>query len=701
VLWSLNLSAVFPIVKVLMEGQTLSGYVNKGIVEAKLDIEEREARITYITSELDKLDEHEQQRRAELLTELNKQQQKLSASSRSALLNNWLKTYVLPWLPGDQFDMLAVILGFVMFATVLKSVFIVVQEVLVGNVVELTIMQIRKDCFRHVLKLDYQTLSHAGSSDLMARFTYDLTLMAGGLTLLGGKVVREPLKAVGCIAFAFFVNWRLTLLSMLFVPMVAVVFYRIGRKLKVASRKMMESMSRLYKTLEETFDSLKVVIAFHGGRRHRARFHRENKEYFAKAMKLVHFDAITSPSTEIMGLLAVFIALLPGAYLVLRETKSIWGINLAGAPMDMAQLSLLYVLLAGTLDPVRKLSTIYTKVKRATAAADRVFALMDQKSLVKEPEQPQPAVRHRREIHFDDVTFTYHRGDDPTPRPPVLKDVNLRVRAGEVVVVVGENGSGKSTLVNLLPRYYDPEHGAVRIDGLDIRELRLRDLRAQISVVTQETLLFDESILDNIRYGRPGATVEEVYEAARAAHVTPFVEALPDGFETRVGEKGGRFSGGQRQRIALARAMLRDPAILILDEATSAIDAQSEKLIHAAIREFARGRTVFIITHSVGPSILEFADRIAVMDQGHLVGLGPHDALVETCPVYTNLYRAQVRQRSTTGSGGEPPQRSAKPTDSAAQTAAPSPSGSDPDILQMPQGRPAKRRQTPPTGSDG
>ncbi len=643
--WSLNLSAVFPVVKVLMEQQSLGEYIDQEIAASEAEIESRSATIERIDTLIEASEQQGDGDSVELLKDRSRQQTKLSRASRLSLAMSWLKSNVIPWLPGDKFDMLALILGVLLFATVLKSICVFVQEVLIGSVVQLTVMGIRKDCFRKTLQLDYQTLSLNGTSDLMSRFTYDMNVLVQGLTLMGGKVIREPMKAFGCLAFAFFVNWRLTLLSMLFVPLVGLAFYRVGKLLKVASKRLMESMSRLYKTLEETFDSAKIVIAFNGTHKHRARFHRENKEFYGKAMKLVRVDSLTSPMTEILGLLAVFVALLPGAYLVLRETTTIWGIALSTNKMDMAQLSLLYVLLAGTIDPARKLSTTYAKLKRSMAAADRVFGLVDAKSLVREPLEPKTAPWHAKSIEFKDVRFTYaHAQDDDTPRPAVLQNVTLEVRAGEVIVVVGENGSGKSTLVNLLPRYYDPEQGSVLIDGVDIREIRLKDLRAQIGVVTQETLLFDETIAENIRYGQPNAGPEEIEEAARQAHVTPFLKTLPDGLNTRVGDKGGRLSGGQRQRIALARAILRDPPILILDEATSAIDAQSERLIHQTLREFARRRTVFIITHAVSQSILDLVDRIAIMEEGRLIAVGPHESLVEVCPAYRRLYRAQIHQ---------------------------------------------------------
>jgi len=657
VFWSLNLSAVFPVVKVLMEQQSLQDYVDQEIAVAEAEIEKRSATIERIDRQIEQMEAGgESDETVELLKDRSRQQSKLSRASRQALIMSWLKSYVIPWVPEDQFDMLALILSLLLLATILKSICVFVQEVLIGSVVQLTVMGIRKDCFRKTLQLDYQTLSLNGTSDLMSRFTFDMGVLVQGLTLMGGKVIREPLKAVGCLAFAFYVNWRLTLLSMLFAPLVAVAFYRVGKLLKIASKRLMESMSRLYKTLEETFDSAKIVIAYNGQHRHRVRFHRENKEFYGKAMKLVRVDALTSPMTEILGLLAVLIALLPGAYLVLRETTSIWGITLAAKPMDMAQLSLLYVLLAGTMDPARKLSTTYAKLKRSMAAADRIFSLVDAKSLVKESLEPKPAPRHSESIEFRNIRFTYAQpqGDD-THRPAVLENVQLNVRAGEVIVVVGENGSGKSTLVNLLPRYYDPEQGSVLIDGIDVRDIRLRDLRAQIGVVTQETLLFDESIYENIRYGKADASREEIERAAEKAHVTAFLKNLPSGFDTRVGEKGGRLSGGQRQRIALARAILCDPTILILDEATSAIDARSEQLIHQTLREFAQDRTVFLITHAVSQSILSLVDRIVIMQDGRLIAAGPHDTLLEVCPAYRRLFRAQLHQSAeqTEGHAGE------------------------------------------------
>jgi subfamily B ATP-binding cassette protein MsbA len=409
---------------------------------------------------------------------------------------------------------------------------------------------------------------------------------------------------------------------------------------------MLESMSRIYKVLEETFVGLKIVIAFGGAAHHRRQFHTEHKEYYSKAMKVVRIDALTKPTVELLGMFAVFIAMLPGAYLVLRGKTEIWEIRLANSPMDMAQLSLLYAMLAGILDPCRKMSSVYSKLKTSTAAIDRIFELMDRKPEVRDPDHPVPLPRLSRSIEFSGVTFQYPARDSATLRRAALDDVNLTIRAGEVVALVGENGCGKSTLVNLLPRFFDPQRGEVLIDGVPIKQAALRELRSQIGLVTQETILFDDSIYENIRYGKPDATPEQIEAAARRAHVTSIVEELPNGFATSVGERGGELSGGQRQRISLARAILRNPALLILDEATSAIDAQSERLIHATLKEFAAGRTVLLVTHLLSGSLLGFITRIVVMEEGRVVASGTHEELLATCPQYQRLYEARSHKQA-------------------------------------------------------
>lgn len=639
ILWGANLSVVFPVVKVLLERQSLPEYVQVEIDKAEKEISDYQRDVRKFDFELAQC--KDQQKELWLLRNKARSESKLTSASQRLTQFRWIQMYVIPYVPNDQFDTFALIIVLLLGMTLIKLLCMFCEEILVGSVVQLTVMRIRKELFRRTLALDYQTLVRRGTSDLMSRFTYDMETLGNGLSLLGGKVVREPLKALACVSFAFWINWRLTLLSLIFVPLAFVVFHRMGRMLKKASHRSMESMSRIYKILEETFDGLKVVIAFDGGRHHRIHHHRTNKTFFQKSMRIVFIDALTSPATELLGMIAVSIAMLPGAYLVLREVISIWGIRLSTTQMDAAELSVLYAVLAGVIDPVRKLSSVFSKLKKATAAADRVFELMDAHTLVQETTDPVPLATPIKKIDFQNVNFTYSSVHSGVGRPAALESVSLEVAAGEIIAVVGENGSGKSTLVNLLPRYYDPEFGSVQIDGVDLRKFRLRDLRSRIGVVTQETLLFDDTIYENIRYGNPHATRADIERASDQAHVTSFVQQLPEGFNTRVGEKGSALSGGQRQRISLARAILRDPSILILDEATSAVDSQSEYLIHQTLRSFVRGRTTFIITHSVSQSVLDLITRIVIMERGKLIAAGTHEELLRNCPAYGRLFHVQ------------------------------------------------------------
>lgn len=631
--WAGNLSSVLPMVRVLFEGRNLHEYVEEQIQQTQADIDQRSASIDQMSGDQ--------------VERLERAQRHQSDSTRHLLLLTTIQKYVLPWVPSDRFDTVAMILGCLVVATFLKGVFIYLQEVLVGSVVNRVIIDVRKKCFRHALSLDFQTLHSAGPSNLMSRMTNDVEIFAVGLRTVLVRLIREPLKAGGCILFAFVLNWRLTLMSMLVVPCLGLVFAKFGRSLKKASHGTLQSMSGIYKGLSETFESIKVVIAFGAGQRHRSQFHRSNKEYLSKSMSVVRLSALARPTTELMGVIAVLCAVLPGTYLVLRGTDEVWGVQLAAGPMDIAQLSALYALLAGTLDSIRKLSSVYGDLKRSAAASDRIFEILDEETKVPEPEEPQVVARHCREVRFKEVGFSYNQESaDGGSRPPALRNVDLNVPAGEVVAVIGENGSGKSTLLNLLPRFMDPDRGAIMIDGVDVRQMRSRDLRSQIGFVTQETLLFDDTIAENIRYGSPNATWDEIEEAARQAHVIPFVAHLPDGFDTQIGEKGQKLSGGQRQRIALARAILRDPSILILDEATSALDSQSEQIIHRVLKQFVQGRTVFIITHVINDTFLDLVTRIVVMDAGTVSAIGTHDELLKTSPIYQRLYQSSAGDRA-------------------------------------------------------
>ena len=629
--WALNLSIAFPVVKVLFQNDSLHEFVDS-------EIAIRQSSISELSASLQQVPQNDVKRRARL-------QYLMGEESRHVLLLTRIRNSVLPWVPQDRFDTMALILGVLLVATIIKGVFIYFQELLVGSIVQLTVNAIRQDCFRSALKLDVQSLGRIGTSSLMSRMTNDIEQMTQAIRVFGVTLVREPLKAGACTMLAFFVNWRLALLSVTMVPLLGLVFNFFGKRLRRASHRTMESMAKIYESIAETFGSAKIVIAFSGFRKHRRQFLKANREYYAGSMKIVMLGALSRPISETMGVVGVFAALAPGAYLVLRQTDTILGIQLAAEPMSIAELATLYALLAGTLDPVRKLSSVFEQIKRGMAGCERVFGLIDQRSAVPEPSSPRMLIPHSSLICFRNINFRYNTQDsDGTARPLALKNISLDIRFGEVIAVVGGNGSGKSTLLSLLPRFMDPDEGQVLIDGVDIRELRTADLRSQIGLVTQETFLFNDTIYENIRYGNPAATSELIHQAAEKAQAAGFIQQLPDGYQTVVGEKGGKLSGGQRQRIALARAIVRNPSILILDEATSAVDSQSEDIIHTVLKDFAVGRTVFIITHSLSSAFLDLVDRIIVLDQGQVKAAGTLSELQQHAPATLHMLQPELPQ---------------------------------------------------------
>lgn len=648
VLWGANLTVIFPVVTILLEDTPLHEYVDKQIDNAAAREADLIGRLNEMNREVADLERRgvatDDAHFLDLQRSRLKRQDEIDDARRTSWEYSWLKRYVMPFVPQNEFQAFVALLGLLTVATAVKGVFIFVQDVLIGSVAESVVMEVRKKMLAKTLDLDYQYLSTKGTSGLMSLFTYDAEQLSQGLTLLGGRMIREPLKCIACAILALFINWRLTLLSLLFIPLLGLFLARFGSMLKRASRRMMESMTSIYKVLEETFEGLKVVIAFNSADRHKAQFEKHYDQYFRKAMRVVQIDSAAKPMLELLGLLAMFVAMIPGAYLVLRGKTHIWGMRLTADVMSPAELTLLYTMLVGMLDPCRKLSGGFSRLKRSAAAIDRIYLLIDQVPAIVEPQNARPLKRHSESIEFVDVSFRYASRSGGIQRGPVLEHLNLNIKAGEVVAVVGQNGCGKSTLLNLLPRYYDPEAGEVRIDGRSLREIRLADLRNQIGIVTQDTILFDETIYENIRYGKPNAEREEIEAAARKAHVLPIVQSIPQGFDTVIGEKGKELSGGQRQRIALARAILLDPAILILDEATSAADSESEALIHEALQEFVKGRTTLLISHTMSQSLLDFVTRIVVMEHGKIVASGSHEMLLASCPLYERLYNAPSRK---------------------------------------------------------
>jgi ATP-binding cassette, subfamily B, bacterial MsbA len=644
-----QLSLIFPTMKLLAEQKNWHRYVQDELKVANSTVLERTTGLAAINSRLNDEKWRADHSESELMRE-QRDRREIAADLRKASWNSsiysWVDASLLPLIPEDRFDFLAFLLGLLLILTLCKEVCSYFQEMIIGAVVQRVLQSIREQLFRNTLKLDHQTLVLETTPKIMSRFTFDLSLVSHGLTLLGSRIIVEPLKAGICVGCAFALNWRLTLLSFICVPALALLFRNISKKLKKAAQRQMESMSRVYQVLEESLSSIRTVQSYRNERLHRRRLAREHRDYYEKAMRILKIDVLVNPSVEFLAMCAVFAASLPGAYLVLRHKTGVWGIQLAAEEMTVSDLCFLYTCMAGVLDPGRKLSGVYSKLKKSATACTRVFDWIDRASLVKASLSSKLFPRHRESIEFQHVAFHYAQENADQQGHRVLDEISVKIPFGATVAVVGQNGCGKSTFVNMLPRLFDPTSGQVRIDGTDVSEVDVKELRQQIGVVTQETLLFDWSIAENIRYGKPNATNAELHAAAEKAFVTDFVAQLPDGFDTPIGDKGQRLSGGQRQRVALARAIIRDPAILILDEATSAIDTQSEQCIHRSLREFSHNRTTLIVTHAITPSLLDCLTHVIVMDRGHIVAFGPHETVLKTCPLYQRLFEAQTLKRA-------------------------------------------------------
>ena len=554
----------------------------------------------------------------------------------------WARPLVDRYLPHNSFNTLVLLIALVLLGTAVKGFFTYLQEVMVSSIIQGTLFRIRNRFYKKTIALDLASFGEQGSGDLLPRFTHDLEWFGQGLAMLLTRVVREPLRAVSCLAVMLWMNWRLTLLALILVPFSAFLSNRAGRAMKRTVKKALDSMSNLFKIIQESLQGIVVVKAYTMERRERRRFFVESKALFKRSVRVARVEALSDPVLELFALSTVSIALLAGSYLVLNRTMfldlGLFRLQLASQPMAIEDLLYLYAMLAGVSDPIRKLANVHSRIQRAAASSDRICALMDRKPAVVDKPAAIVLPRHRARVEFDNVEFSYNGRD------PVLRGISLTVRHGETVALVGPNGCGKSTLMGLLPRFWDVAAGAIRIDGHDVRDVHARGLRQQIAIVLQDTTMFRDTVAGNIAYGNPLASRADIIDAAKRSFAHSFIESLPDGYDTVVQERGTSLSGGQRQRIALARAMLRDPAILILDEATSAIDLQDESLIRKAIEEFARDRTTFIITHSLGP--LQFADRVVVMNAGRIEAVGTESELRKQSATFRRLHEIHFQRES-------------------------------------------------------
>lgn len=498
-----------------------------------------------------------------------------------------------------------------------------VQEYFIKTAGQLVVQDIRKGLYQHTLRLSMGFYSRTKSGVLMSRILNDVGYMQRSAADVLVDVLRESFTLVGLIALAFYNDWRLAIVAFVVLPLAVVPASIIGRRIRESTRRGQRTMGNLTSVLQETIAGIKVIKAYGTERQESERFKDEIESFYKYFRKTLKYDSLSAPIVEVLASFGVAGVFWYGIQRVLSGA-----ITQGELFSFVAAVLMLY-------GPVKKLIRVNNVFQKSMAAADRVFELFDQVPEIQDKGRVVELERAAGEVAFEKVSFSY--GDET-----VLKSFDLIARPGEVIALVGPSGAGKTTVASLLSRFYDPSEGVIRIDGHDLRDLSLQSLAHNVALVDQETFLFNETVANNIKYGRPSASEEEVLSAAQQAFADEFIRNLPKGYESRIGDRGTRLSGGQRQRLCIARAILHDSPILILDEATSALDTESEQMVQQALANLMKNRTTLVIAHRL--STIMNADRIVVMDKGRIVETGSHQELLTQGGLYRKLYDMQFRE---------------------------------------------------------
>tara|TARA_R110000868_G_scaffold119469_1_gene316621 strand:+ start:341023 stop:342861 length:1839 start_codon:yes stop_codon:yes gene_type:complete len=526
-------------------------------------------------------------------------------------------------LPVGPFDAVMWIMISLGVLTIFGAFANFMHQYLALTVVQRSIAMIRRRAFGQVIHLPLKTIVSEGPTEAISRIVNDTEALSAGYVALLSKAVAQITKGIIALVVALVTNWQLAIVALLLMPILAIVIRKLGKRIRRASERALSSRAGLYRAATESLQGLRVVKVHTTERYESGRFGRINKDVLHQQLRIRTARAIAGPLIETITVFTLGALTLVAVKLILD------------GHLDKSEFMTVLVALAIAGASIKPITGLVNDIQQSGAAADRLQRLLNADSEpghdVRMPKLP----RHSESLVFNNVSFLYPGGSSRA-----VANVSLKIKAGETVAFVGPNGCGKTTLLSLVPRLFDPNEGQVLVDGIDITRVRVRSLRRQIGVVTQEVVLFKGTIRDNIAYGNTNASDEQIRQAAERARATQFINQLDDGFDTHVGEQGLTLSGGQRQRIAIARAILRDPAILILDEATSMVDAASERLIGEVLATFCTNRTTLIVAHRL--STVLGADRIVVMDNGSIVATGTHDELLESCKLYQSLAQHQL-----------------------------------------------------------
>ncbi len=539
----------------------------------------------------------------------------------------------LPWIIKDMIDdvlmskdmvMLNLIAAGILVVMFTRGVFYYGQSYLVSYVGQRVIIDVRSVLFRKFQRMPLSYYDKQQTGTVMSYITNDVAVMQSAIVDNLIELVTEGSILIGSLAMMIYLDWKLSLLTLMTIPLVGFAMKIFGRKLKRSSTVIQERVAEITSLLQESISAIRVVKSFVRESYEIKRFEEQNWRNFQAAMKNVKLSSLLTPTVEFLAAIAVTFIVWFGGYEVVN------GVITAG------ELVAFLTYAVNLANPVKRLSRVYAAIQKAMAAADRVFNIMDLDEKITDVPGAKPLPPIKGKVEFKDITFSYKEGQ------PALQHISLKAEPGQMIALVGPSGSGKSTIANLIPRFYDVDSGIITIDDHDIRQVTADSLREQIGLVPQETMLFSTTVMENIRYGRLEATDEEVIEAAKAANAEEFIKELPEGYDTKLGERGLNLSGGQRQRLAIARAILKNPRVLILDEATSALDTESEKIVQDALDNLMVGRTSFVIAHRL--STIFNADQIFVVENGHLREHGTHEELLAAGGLYSNLYNIQFRQ---------------------------------------------------------
>ncbi|MBP6262730.1 MAG: lipid A export permease/ATP-binding protein MsbA [Nitrospira sp.] len=565
-----------------------------------------------------------------LLSYLNPYRFRLGAAFLCALLvaglsaaYAWLVRPVLDGLFISKDESLLLVLPIAILAVaVLKGVFNYGQNYLMNFVGNQVIGDIREQLFSKLVRLPVHYHDSNTSGRLVSRVINDVNQMANAVTGVLKDLFQQGLTFLAMIGVIIYQNWKLAAVSMIVVPLSVVTMARMGRRLRSLATRGQERMGDMASTLQETLAGIRMVKSFGREDEEAKRFRQSNDAFIHTTMKAIQVSSLGASLMEVIGVLGVAGIIWYGGYLVIHDEMTPGAFFSFLAAMFMAY------------TPIRRLSGANNTVQQALAAAERVFDVLDlpNEQDVSGGTTELPAIT--RSLEFQQVAFRYEGQGDAA-----LMGIDLTIRAGEVIAFVGSSGSGKTTLVSLLPRFYDPTGGKILIDGVDLLSCSLRSVRGQIGIVSQEVVLFDDTVRNNIAYGRQGATPEDVTRAAQLAYAHEFIVRMPDGYDTLIGERGLKLSGGERQRLAIARAILRDPPILILDEATSALDTQSERIVQLALGNLMKNRTTLVVAHRL--STIQNATRIVVLDRGRVAEVGSHEELLRKGGMYKRLHAMQ------------------------------------------------------------